>query len=147
MNQDKNKNQGQKFDPNVAKFAKEFEGIAADVINLGINEKAVDFASKFAQFLTQGGDRIALTTSQIRNYFGEVRRIQLKGFENNKSAFYLLKPKLAYAAARADKQARIHEFRKVMDLVHEHVKNVQQYHNYCDFLEAILAYHKSFGGK
>src|ERR1051325_9637086 len=43
---------------------------------------------------------LKLTTSQIRNAYGLVKRMEMRGFDPNE--FVLLKPKLAYAAARAN---------------------------------------------
>lgn len=132
-------------------YKKEFEQIASENIGNKINADGIAFAEKFAKYLmckdnTQSKPGDELTTSQIRNFFGEVRRIQMKGYTENKSSFYLLKPKLAYAAARAGKE-RVTMFREVMDVAHEQVKDSKQYDNFCDFLEAILAYHKANGGK
>lgn len=111
----------------------------------GINQHTVDFAEKLGQFLSKNG----LTTSQIRNVFGEIKRIQIKGFEKEKSSFVLLKPKMAYAAARVDKfkSAGINELKKAFDQAHSNVTNHKSYQNFVDFFEAILAYHKASGGK
>jgi CRISPR-associated protein Csm2 len=96
-----------------------------------------------------------MTTSQIRNFFGEVRRIQAKvqqsNFEGtNKTAFLLLRPKLAYAQARVISKvgkSRIEDFRTVMDKAHIAVINKEQFQNFVDFLEAVLAYHKFYSGR
>lgn len=111
-----------------------------------IDEKAILFADQFGDELNRGG----FTTSQIRNYFGEVKRIQMKGLKDNESDFLLLKPKLAYAAKRASKPGAI-AFQKVMNEAHEAVASDKpeankRFKNFCDFLEAILAYHKAHGG-
>ena len=120
----------------------------------GIDENAVSFAQKFGKHLCplyEGKpSKQALTTSQIRNFFGEVKRIQDKGFDKEKASFLLLKPKLAYAEARVlqkSGKSRISDFRKVMDKAHEAVSNDTQFLNFVNFLEATLAYHKFYGGK
>jgi CRISPR-associated protein Csm2 len=127
-----------------------------DWIVKGLDEAAVYFAEKFGEHLCDLQNdkrvgRMAMTTSQIRNVFGEVKRIQAKGFSNAKSDFLLLKPKLAYAEARViakSGKSRLSDFRKVMDMAHTEVKGEeQQFQNFVDFLEAILAYHKFYGGR
>lgn len=113
------------------------------------------YAEKFGKFLV----RERLTTSQIRNLFGEVKRIQgsLQSTENLNSIkkdFLMLRPKLAYAAKRAGSRG-IDELRKVLDHSIKTVKLDQdnkehtrkQFENFVDFFEAILAYHKAAGGR
>lgn len=99
----------------------------------------------------------AMTTSQIRNIFGEVKRIELKvgndkdKWQKEKSSFLLLRPKIAYAAARVltkSQHNKIKDFRTVIELAHREVKDdVQHFINFSQFLEGIIAYHKVYGGK
>lgn len=111
---------------------------------------AVEFAEELAKEIVSN----YMTTSQIRNFFGEVRRIQMKGIKNEKVAFLLLKPKLAYAAKRHDNKG-IRQFKDIITKSHEIVMEVkddekkflERFKNFVDFLEAILAYHKVHGGK
>ena len=127
------------------------------------DEEALKFAEDFGKHLCALNDNgragfEALTTSQIRNFFGEVQRIQAKvakgGFEGNKISFLLLKPKLAYAEARAlakQRHSRLKDFRTIMDLAHSAVVNSSEpqvaFQRFVDLLEAILAYHKGYGGR
>lgn len=129
-----------------------------------IDKDCVDFTEKLGKFLCDINDRgfsgpSALTTSQIRNFFGEVKRIQLNGIEkgNNKSAFLLIRPKLAYAEARAkmrNSYSRIKVFKDFVQLAHAEVDTnaepeilKRSFQNFVDFLESILAYHKAYGGR
>ena len=82
---------------------------------------------------------------QIRNVFGEIKRIQMKGFENEKASFFLLKPKIAYAAKRHN-DIGINTLKKYFDLAHKEVADARTYQNFVDFFESILAYHKAYGG-
>src|SRR5262249_39666550 len=66
-----------------------------DAIHLG-GKPLVDAAEVLGPRLEHG----KLTTSQIRNVYGLVKRMEMRGFDPNE--FVLLKPKLAYAAARAN---------------------------------------------
>lgn len=111
-------------------------------ITVGIDQNTVAFSDKLGKFIKDNG----LTTSQIRNVFGELKRIQMKGFDNEKPSFYLLKPKMAYAAARHGKDG-ISTLKKFFDEAHAQVSSKETYQNFVDFFESILAYHKSYGGR
>jgi CRISPR-associated protein Csm2 len=101
----------------------------------------VTAAERLGGRLVQGG----LTTSQIRNVYGLVKRMEMRGFDAGE--FVLLKPKLAYAAARANKPgARL--LRDVLSWAIDEVdEDEQKFARFVDFFEAILAYHKAEGGK
>ena len=89
-----------------------------------------------------------LTTSQIRNIYGAVKKMQMKGeFDTHKLA--MLKPKLAYAAKRHERQSRgINTLKDVLTQAIDHVENdSKKFNRFVDFFEAILAYHKSYGGR
>ena len=130
------------------------EWIAANYLG----EAAIPFAEEFGRHLCDlqqdRPGREAMTTSQIRNFFGEVRRIQAKvqvdGFERSKPSFLLLRPKLAYAQARVISKfgrSRVTDFREIIDKAHLAVKEKEHFQNFVDFLEATLAYHKFYGGR
>lgn len=101
----------------------------------------VQMAKKLGPRLHHGG----LTTSQIRNIYGTVKQMEMRGFDANE--FVLLKPKLAYAAARANTQGA----RDLRDVLSWAVKEVgdqdTKFARFVDFFEAILAYHKEAGGR
>jgi CRISPR-associated protein Csm2 len=131
-----------------------------DWMTKGITESAVTFAEAFGKFLCnpfqdqktqqwKAGNN-AMTTSQIRNIYGEIKRIQAKGFDKEKASFLLLRPKLAYAEARVtakSRESRIIAFREIIEKAHQHVTEEKHYQNFVDFFEATLAYHKYYGGK
>lgn len=118
-----------------------------------VTRATVEFAEDFGNYLgtdkkerdtKTGKDRTVeakLTTSQLRKFFGEVKRQQMEGY--NETAFVLLKPKLAYAVGRADKNSKIKDFyltiAKLMDLV----KDEKTFKNFIQVFEAIVAYHKA----
>ena len=99
-----------------------------------------------------------LTTSQIRNIFGTVRRIEMNWPEHPQSdadrerarkaqrELLLLKPKMAYQARRA----RGRGVKELTDVLGNAVDLVgddrTRFQNFVDFFEAILAYHKAYGG-
>lgn len=88
-----------------------------------------------------------LTNSKIRSIYGEVKRIQMGTWEKNKSAFFLLKPKVAYAYGRDNKNEGLRIFKNIFDEAVTYVKDDKSYDNFCNFMEAILAYHRANGGK
>ena len=95
----------------------------------------------------QQGQQLArnLTTSQIRNIYGAVKKMQMKGGELDTHKLLMLKPKLAYAAKRhgggVDTLKDV--LTQAIDLVG---KDKEKFSRFVDFFEAILAYHKFYGG-
>lgn len=98
--------------------------------------------------LTAGRNKV--TTSQIRNIFGAVKTLEAKGSADEKiiNRLILLKPKLAYIAGRNREVSGLEVLRDVLseaiDLVDE---KKERFAAFCQFFEAILAYHKAHGGK
>ncbi len=130
--------------PNASiNFAKDFK---KEWITGEFTPDTISFAEGFGKFLANNG----MTTSQIRNVYGEVMRISVKGVKKAYKDFLLLKPKIAYATKRKATSG-IEKFKEVMDLAHEAVVGaVEQetaFQNFKDFFEAVLAYHKAAGGK
>jgi CRISPR-associated protein Csm2 len=117
-------------------------------VQTNVEKETVNFANEF-------GKNIAtkqLTTSQIRNVFGEMRRIQMNGFVNEKTSFILLKPKLAYAVKRHNSKG-LTDFYKFFEIAYDAVdtnddlKGKVHFDNLMNLTEAILAYHKYYGGR
>ncbi|WP_298406343.1 type III-A CRISPR-associated protein Csm2 [uncultured Chloroflexus sp.] len=97
----------------------------------------------------------SLTTSQIRNIFGEVRSIEQEvpvGAEKLpitvQRRLLMLKPKLAYQVGRFSNNKALRAFAdtisKAIDLVGD---DARRFHTFVDLFEAILAYHRYYGGK
>jgi len=117
-----------------------------DWITQEIDKNTVEFSKDFGKYLARNG----LTTSQIRNVYGELKRIQMKGFDSEKSSFLLLLPKMAYTLKRNESRGNkdgLEALRDVFEKIHASVKDEKNYQNMMDLMEAILAYHKAFGGK
>lgn len=118
----------------------------------GLTNEAIHYAELFGKNLSPKGlGKNALTTSQIRNIYGEVQRLRMKGFD--KKALLLLKPRLAYMTARKGTEGS-KEFKKVIDKALTSVLSVdnekemeKRFENFADFFESVLAYHRAFGGK
>ena len=140
---------------------KKIKDINTPFNDVWITDKADRNMITFAEEVGKVTAKKKLTVSQIRNIFGEIKRIQTSGYDNNKSAFMMLKPKVAYAYGRTvkfkyDKIAKkptpigndgLLIFKEVFDAAHDKVGDKNQYSNFCNLMEAIIAYHKANGGK
>lgn len=119
------------------------ETVPAIEIKEKITKETVMFAERFGEYLARddsrnGGSR-AMTSSQLRRFYGEVKRQQIN---YNMSDFVLLKPKLAYAVGR-DKGTKIVDFYKVMTEAMSQVSNEQEFGRFVKVFEAIVAFHKA----
>lgn len=150
-------------------------------VKKGILPNDVSWAESFGKFLAQTDQSIDvlkdrngkektnsrgeflfrenLTTSQLRKFFGEIRRIQAlstvtkedgsqeKAFD--KTDILMLKPKLAYSVGRADasKEPKIKEFYEELSKGIDQVDSYAHFINFVKIVEAIVAYHKAYGGK
>lgn len=108
----------------------------ADVIEEG-GEPLVTAAENLGRKLASD-----LKTSQIRKIYSAVKKIQM-GDEFNRNELILLKPKLAYAAARND---AVTDLKDALTQAIDQVDTDKKFKNFVDFFEATLAYHKAFGG-
>lgn len=133
---------------------KEYKQRLGTWITNKIDEDAINFAEDLGRHLASK----RLTTSQIRNIYGEVKRIEEKsklashfGGEQLQD-FLLLRPKIAYAAQRAGTRG-VDDFKEVMDAMHVAVMSVDEsergkaFKRFSNMFEAILAYHKAAGGR
>ena len=120
-----------------------------------------------AKLLVQRADELGkefyhkrLTTNQIRALFGEVRRIQAQWLSPGASAedkrqarrqFILLQPKMRYRA-RSGKRVvgdLVNVLQPALQLVIDEPdedRQQQNFQRFVDFFEAILAYHRGYGG-
>ena len=148
-----------KFDP-----VKEFQ---EGWITQGIDREGVDYLENLgyllcdkdnAKYKDQAGFN-AMTVSQIRNIFGEIKRIVaiLPGQAGTvdhelQMEFLLLRPKIAYNTARVmakSRKSRVQDFKSVLEIAHRAVDPSSPKHirNFSQFVEGIVAYHKVYGGK
>jgi len=125
--------QGRQSDPPVSKE------VIRRAIKEGDAKALVDTARGIGHRLAQKG----LSTSQIRNVFGEAKRMQMRGFDPYK--FQLLKPRLAYAAGRH--RGAVQDLRDVLEVAIDAVEDEEEFRRFADFFEAILAYHREAGGR
>lgn len=102
-------------------------------------------AEKFGPHLKQNG----LETNQVRKFLDAINRLKVKlstesDFQAIEAEVILLKPKLAYAAAR---QKSAKDLRIVMSDAIDRVTNVEDFYRLVQLIESTIAYHKAEGGK
>ena len=112
-------------------------------ITNGATQEMVKFVEDAGKYMAKNG----LTNSKIRSIYGEIKRIQMSEFEKEKTSFYLLKPKVAYALGRDEKNQGLRSFKEIFDTCFPYVTDTKSYKNFCNLIEAVLAYHKAYGGK
>lgn len=126
-------------------------------ITEGIKPDTIKWAEEFAKkLIIKKHDKLdkdlSLSTSQLRKFFGEIKRIQGMGYENldSKEDILMLKPKLAYAKGRAKKENKITEFysemSKGLDAIDysDDTKGKKHFQNFTKIFEAVVAYHKAY---
>jgi len=97
------------------------------------------YAEELAQsYMPEKGEK--LSTSQIRAILTEIQKMK----EFNPTQLQLLRPKLAYGAGRH--KGKVKEFRDLLEVLIKKT-NKDNFANFKNFVEAIVAYHKYYGGK
>lgn len=108
----------------------------------------VSFADSLGKRLVRDG----LKANQIRAIFDEVRQIESLWLQDEDQALHkvhLLKPKLAYRAARSKEGVPILNgvLTPAIDAVIEDPATAKEkFQRFTEFFEAIIAYHKAHGG-
>ena len=126
--------------------------IPKEEIQNKVTDVTVQFAEKFGEYLAVDDfDAEPLTTSQLRKFFGEVKRQQMMGY--NETEFTMLKPKLAYAVGRAKQNGRKNKAQKIEDFFNVITDAIDKalsspdrakaFKNFITAFEAIVAYHKA----
>jgi CRISPR-associated protein Csm2 len=90
-----------------------------------------------------------LKTNQVRKFLDAVNRLKAqpekeKDFEEIKSGVQLLRPQLAYAAAR---QKGAVDLQLVMEAAINQINEAEDFTRFVQLTESIIAYHKAAGGK
>ena len=126
------------------------KGTIERIIAQGDPEELVKWASDIGEAIAR-----QVTSSQIRNIFGTARQIQMR-WPNYPEAAYrdavLLRPKLGYFAKRergrgmADLERILSPALEEMSRAKDRAERQKRFNHFVDFFEAIVAYHKAFGG-
>lgn len=105
----------------------------------------VKHAEEFGSYLKNEG----VETNQIRKFLDAINQLKTELAKDNdftriETGVVLLKPKLAYAAAR---QKAAKPLSQVMSKAIDKVETTQDFERLVQFIESIIAYHKAAGGK
>ncbi|MDD2297338.1 MAG: type III-A CRISPR-associated protein Csm2 [Sphaerochaetaceae bacterium] len=131
--------------------------IDKDWIQKEITDETVQWAKSFGEYLQSDANRTKpLTTSQIRKFFGELKRIQANPTKYRED-IPMLKAKLAYAVGRDSTNFRgqitnttkIREFYDELEMGISFIRpnTDKDLVRFIKVVESIVAYHKFFGGK
>lgn len=92
----------------------------------------------------------SVTTNQIRNAYGNMKKLEMAGWgSRTQREVILLKPRLAYAVGRQKEPAKtgLHNLQTVLNhAIDAPVNDADTFKRFCQFFEAIVAYHKAAGG-
>jgi CRISPR-associated protein Csm2 len=115
----------------------------AKAVKTGIDNDFIKWADKFGQRITK------LSTSQIRNIFGSVKKMEMQA-DMDLAQVLMLKPRIAYANKRNGLHGLGEELMAAIDAIDEgktpEDKEIR-FRRFCQGFEAILAYHRAHGGK
>lgn len=130
------------------------KAIVSTIICKGFTQEGMKFAERVGKKIGDKGTGV--TTSQIRNAYGELTRLRMK--ENvQKGEILRLKPKLAYSAGRNRTSKRKDSYFYLKNII-DHAVDITcedgiskediniRFQNLALLFEAILAYHKAYGG-
>ena len=110
------------------------------IVKDSTTKEMVIFAEKFGK-----ENHHKVTTSQIRNAYGSMKKLEMSGWgSQTQRELILLKPRLAYAA---DRHKRLEKLKNILHSAIDAVSDEASFRRFCQFLEAIVAYHKAAGGK
>jgi CRISPR type III-A-associated protein Csm2 len=152
-----------KIDPNLVTIKKLTEFGKSNVkewLRNGINKDSLKFCEEFGFCLSRYCENKKpkpLSTNQIRNVYGEVKRIEMllgsdpkeKEWKTVESKVLLLKPKMAYSAKR-DKSIPAKCLYEIVKASIEVVENsnleekITSFQNFAKLFEAIIAYHRAY---
>ena len=141
---------GGKNQPTETKFtAQDKESIRKIITEDDDGKELVEFSRRMGEKFVKDG----LTKSQFRNIFSEARRIEAYWGKDPLTAerrLNLLIPKLAYQVGKDPHPYQISLFADVITeaitQVNRAVDKEKSFEKFMDLFEAMLAYHRSFGG-
>lgn len=91
-----------------------------------------------------GGEQKAEVENSENVKSGGEQKPEIENFETIKSGVQLLRPQLAYAAAR---QRGVMDLKQVMEAAIKKINEPEDFDRFVQMTESIIAYHKAAGGK
>jgi len=93
-------------------------------------------------------DILSISTSQLRNVFGAIKKLEMTQYDEKVfRQLILIKPKLAYMRGRSGGKQDYQNLEKILVTAIDAVYDETSFKRFCEFIEAILAYHKVYGDK
>jgi len=92
-----------------------------------------------------------VSSSQFRNIYGAIKKLEMSEYDEKVyRQLVLIKPKLAYMKGRALKK-QVFQYENFETIISTAIDSVDKnkketFKRFCQFIEAILAYHKVYGG-
>jgi CRISPR type III-A-associated protein Csm2 len=129
------------------------EPIKPEWIKGPLTKEAIAWAEKSAQSCTRDPEKPwALTSTQLRRFYSSLKMIQAD-YAQKKEEIPLLKPKLAYNAARnrggQNQESELKNFYNANKSVLTELNDLGEleFSRYAAIIEAFVAFHKFYGGK
>jgi CRISPR-associated protein Csm2 len=115
------------------------------IIDKGDTIKLNDVTKRLGEYYAFGKDeREKLSSAQIRNVLDKIQRMK----DYNKDQLQLLRPLLAYVAGKdRTPDKKLKHLQEIMDKAITRVDDDKKFTNLRNFFEAIVAYHRYYGGK
>jgi len=132
----------------ISKIIKTYIGDLGSLKDYKIR-KLVKHAEDFGPYLKNQ----RLETNQIRKFLDAINRIKAQTIQDDgqkvtfdaiETEIVLLKPKLAYAAAR---QLAVKPLSEVMSIAIDKTQDLEDFARLVQFIESTIAYHKAQGGR
>lgn len=129
-------------------ISQEIENFIKDEKLVSLKDYPIRKLVEHAQILGPELKRQRLETNQVRKFLDAINRLKANLSGNDFSVIetevVLLKPKLAYAAAR---QNAVKSLSKVMSVAIDKVHSKEDFERLVQLIESIIAYHKAEDGK
>lgn len=114
-------------------------------LNEGLkNFNIVETVNKIADTLAKKN----LTTSQVRQFYGQIKRIQMVGLENEIASLMLLVPKLYYNMKRSDNSDGLKGLKEFVETMvkeidkENQISQKEKFERMVQLTEAFVAFHK-----
>ncbi|WP_414565154.1 MULTISPECIES: type III-A CRISPR-associated protein Csm2 [unclassified Anabaena] len=129
-----------------------------DKFTLGFQEYEIRELVKHTEELGKELVKRQLKTNQVRKFLDAVKRLkskldktEIRDFNVIKDDLVFLRPQLAYAAARQQKDNKdlgpVAPFKQVLEAAIKQVNTTKDFDKFVQLVESIIAYHKAAGGK
>lgn len=120
----------------------------ADIRSFVIRDDAAKAMVDYSETLAKSIRKV--TTTQIRNVYGTVKKLEMYGLsEITLRKLLLLKPKMAYTRAKIRGKENVDAYKEFEEAIGTaidavDIKYPETFTRFCNFFEAIVAFHKAY---